>query len=158
MERGFLSQKGSRVGRGVKEKDLNKNKKNTSSGIGVSRMVLQLGVTPSIVDMTVEMEKQYSLEDTTVLESFLPLSMSVIATASNAPSKSLYANVTVWVKLHGVPVTTVSEDGLSAIATKLVSENSLDTPYEARSGIDHYAYSCDELALIHRIFFAVYGV
>nr|GEW18635.1 hypothetical protein [Tanacetum cinerariifolium] len=224
MERGFLSQKGSRVGRGVKEKDLNKNKKNTSSGIGVSRMVLQLGVTSSIVDMTVEMEKQYSLEDTTILESFLPLSMSVTATASNAPSKSLYANVTgkpsgkklnfctlftlwlhewtrcydlewsmvysrnnllilkkwhpdvnllkedvyysVWVKLHGVPVMTVSEDGLSAIATKLADKPNDNTlmgsvpgqDVASRSGIDHYAYSCDELALIHRIFFAVYGV
>nr|GEX90410.1 dual specificity protein kinase splA [Tanacetum cinerariifolium] len=29
-------------------------------------------------------------------------------------------NVPVWVKLHGVPVTTFIEDGLSAIATKLV--------------------------------------
>nr|GEZ94054.1 zinc knuckle CX2CX4HX4C [Tanacetum cinerariifolium] len=28
-------------------------------------------------------------------------------------------NMTVWVKLHGVPVTTFSEDGLSAIATKV---------------------------------------
>ncbi|GJU33459.1 high affinity nitrate transporter 2.4-like protein [Tanacetum coccineum] len=27
--------------------------------------------------------------------------------------------VSVWVKLHGVPVTTFNEDGLSAIATKL---------------------------------------
>ncbi|GKC70755.1 zinc finger, CCHC-type containing protein, partial [Tanacetum coccineum] len=27
----------------------------------------------------------------------------------------------------------------------------------AESGIDHYAYSCDELALIRRIFFAGYG-
>ncbi|GKG60745.1 hypothetical protein Tco_0614307, partial [Tanacetum coccineum] len=36
MERGFLSQKGSGVGRGVKEKDFNRIKKNTSSGIGVS--------------------------------------------------------------------------------------------------------------------------
>ncbi|GKG42138.1 RNA-directed DNA polymerase, eukaryota, reverse transcriptase zinc-binding domain protein, partial [Tanacetum coccineum] len=31
-------------------------------------------------------------------------------------------NVPVWVKLHGVPVTAFSEDGLSAIAMKL------DTP------------------------------
>ncbi|GKB04926.1 hypothetical protein Tco_0833121 [Tanacetum coccineum] len=36
MERGFLSQKGSGRGRGVKEKDLNGNKKNTSLDIGVS--------------------------------------------------------------------------------------------------------------------------
>nr|GEU70384.1 hypothetical protein [Tanacetum cinerariifolium] len=36
MERGFLSQKGSRVGRGVKDKDLNGNKRNTTLGIGLS--------------------------------------------------------------------------------------------------------------------------
>nr|GEY10585.1 hypothetical protein [Tanacetum cinerariifolium] len=28
----------------------------------------------------------------------------------------------------------------------------------AGSGIDHYVYSCDELALIRRIFFDGYGV
>ncbi|GKD56124.1 hypothetical protein Tco_1289511, partial [Tanacetum coccineum] len=36
MKHGLLSQNGSGVGRRVKEKDLNRNKKNTSSGIGVS--------------------------------------------------------------------------------------------------------------------------
>nr|GEY96190.1 hypothetical protein [Tanacetum cinerariifolium] len=36
MKRGFLSQKGCEGGRGVKENDLNWNKKNTSLGIGVS--------------------------------------------------------------------------------------------------------------------------
>ncbi|GJZ22672.1 retrotransposon protein, putative, ty1-copia subclass [Tanacetum coccineum] len=44
--------------------------------------------------MTVEMEKQYSLDDNTVLESFLPLSTPVTTTAGNAPGKSSYANVT----------------------------------------------------------------
>ncbi|GJY56280.1 putative reverse transcriptase domain-containing protein [Tanacetum coccineum] len=36
-------------------------------------------------------------------------------------------NVQVWVKLHGVPVTTFSEDGLSAIATKLDTPLMLDS-------------------------------
>ncbi|GJX66474.1 reverse transcriptase domain-containing protein [Tanacetum coccineum] len=36
-------------------------------------------------------------------------------------------NVTVWVKLHGVPVTAFSEDGLSAIATKLGTPLMLDS-------------------------------
>nr|GEU48385.1 hypothetical protein [Tanacetum cinerariifolium] len=36
MGRSFLSQKGSEGGRGVKEKNLNRKKENTSSGIGVS--------------------------------------------------------------------------------------------------------------------------
>ncbi|GKC22861.1 zinc finger, CCHC-type containing protein [Tanacetum coccineum] len=79
-KRGFLSQKGSGRGRGVKEKDLNKNKKNTSSGISVTMdsddtmnddtpigvaSAVQEGVTPYVVDLTVEMEKKNSLEDTT---------------------------------------------------------------------------------------------
>ncbi|GKF95918.1 hypothetical protein Tco_0288653, partial [Tanacetum coccineum] len=73
MEHSFLSQKGSGRGRGVKEKDLNGNKKNTSSGIGVSTdsedtmnddspigvaFAVREGVTPSVVDMTVKIGKQ----------------------------------------------------------------------------------------------------
>ncbi|GJY17876.1 hypothetical protein Tco_0389367 [Tanacetum coccineum] len=72
MERGFLSQKGSVGGRGVKEKDLNRNKKNTSSDIGLSMdsedtmndetlvgvaSAVQEGATPSVVDMTIEIGK-----------------------------------------------------------------------------------------------------
>ncbi|GKE35054.1 hypothetical protein Tco_1454376 [Tanacetum coccineum] len=85
MEHGFLSQQGSGGGRGVTEKDLNRNKKNTFSGIGVTTesddtmsddnpigvaSAIQEGVTPSVVDMTVEIDTQNSLEDTTVPESF----------------------------------------------------------------------------------------
>ncbi|GJU82878.1 hypothetical protein Tco_1285243 [Tanacetum coccineum] len=70
MERGFLSQKGSGGGRGVKEKDINRNKKNISS------------------------EKQNSWEDTTVLGSFPPLSIPGTTTVGNAPGKSSYAKVT----------------------------------------------------------------
>ncbi|GJX32673.1 hypothetical protein Tco_0242528 [Tanacetum coccineum] len=66
---------------------------NDDTSIGVASAI-QEGVTPSVVDMTVEMEKQNSLEDTTVLESFPPLSTPVTTTASNAPGKSSYANVT----------------------------------------------------------------
>ncbi|GJY24417.1 zf-CCHC domain-containing protein [Tanacetum coccineum] len=44
--------------------------------------------------------------------------MSVIEEMSNQVAKDV-VNVPVWVKLHGVPVTAFSEDGLSAIATKL---------------------------------------
>ncbi|GJX59126.1 hypothetical protein Tco_0290516 [Tanacetum coccineum] len=64
MKRGFLSQKGSGVGRGVKENDLNRDMKNTSSGM------------------------QNSLDDTAVLESFPPLSMPITTTARIAPGKS----------------------------------------------------------------------
>ncbi|GKA03506.1 probable leucine-rich repeat receptor-like protein kinase [Tanacetum coccineum] len=72
MEHGFLSQKGSGGGRGVKEKDLNRNKKNTSSGIGVST------------------DSEDTMNDDTPIgvastESFPPLSTPVITTPGNAP-------------------------------------------------------------------------
>nr|GEW48272.1 reverse transcriptase domain-containing protein [Tanacetum cinerariifolium] len=55
---------------------------------------VQEGVAPSVVDMTVEMGKQNTLNDTTVLESFPPLSTPLTTTAGNATGKSLYANIT----------------------------------------------------------------
>ncbi|GKC08314.1 zinc finger, CCHC-type containing protein, partial [Tanacetum coccineum] len=105
----FFESKREWVGRGVKEKDLNRNKKSTSSGIGVSTdskdnmnddtpvgvaSAVQEGVTPSVVDMTIEMRKHNSLDNTTVPESFPPLSTLVTTTAGNAPSKSSYVNIT----------------------------------------------------------------
>ncbi|GKE14273.1 hypothetical protein Tco_1421850, partial [Tanacetum coccineum] len=83
MERGLLSQKRNGGRRGVKEKNVN------ASNLEVVRD----GVVPSVVDMTVEMEKLSSLEDTTLLGSSPPLSTSVITTAGKAPGKSSYANV-----------------------------------------------------------------
>nr|GEU64000.1 hypothetical protein [Tanacetum cinerariifolium] len=95
--------------RDVKEKSLNRNLMNTSLGIGVSTELVNTinkdtlvgvayavnkGVTPSVVDMMVEMEKISSLEDTTVLGSFSPLSTTVTTMAGNALGKSLYAIVT----------------------------------------------------------------
>ncbi|GKD15346.1 putative reverse transcriptase domain-containing protein [Tanacetum coccineum] len=41
--------------------------------------------------------------------------------------KEDFGNVPVWVKFHGVPMTTFSEDGLSAIATKLGNPLKLDS-------------------------------
>nr|GEV13155.1 RNA-directed DNA polymerase, eukaryota, reverse transcriptase zinc-binding domain protein [Tanacetum cinerariifolium] len=135
MKRGFLSQKCSRRGRGVKEKDLNGNKRNNTLGIGLSMKSddTMNGDTPVAVAFAVN-------EGTTM--------------TGNAPGKSSYANVTgkpsgkklnfrtlftlgnnalilkkwhpdenlmkedinivpVWVKLYGVHVTAFSEDGLS---------------------------------------------
>ncbi|GKB13816.1 hypothetical protein Tco_0847739 [Tanacetum coccineum] len=231
MEREFLSQKGSEGGRGVKEKSLNRNSMDTSSGIGVSiesddtmnedtpvvvASTVKEGVTPSVVDMMVEKEKISSLDDTTVPESFPTLTTPDTTTAGNALGKSTYANITgkpsrkkvnvhtlftpggngidvvvpvdsiraiserfantaygfflgkkvaypvvanyplilmkwhpdenllkedvstvpVW-KLHGVPGTAFSEDGLSAVATKLVEDNILVAmPKVTREG--HY--------------------
>ncbi|GJW66962.1 reverse transcriptase domain-containing protein [Tanacetum coccineum] len=202
MKRRFFSQKGGGGRRGVKEKILNRNSMNTSSGISVPTESdntmnedtsvgvacdVKEGVTPSVVDMMVEKEKISSLEDTTVSESFPTLTTPVITMAGNALSKSSerFANiaygfflgkkvaypvvanyvrntwdamlengpwviqtnplilkkwhpdenllkedvstVSVWVKLHGVPVTTFSEDGLSVIPTKLGTPLILDS-------------------------------
>ncbi|GJT07208.1 hypothetical protein Tco_0841670, partial [Tanacetum coccineum] len=86
-----------------------RKKTDTSSGIDVSTesddtmnedtpvsvaSAVKEGETPSVVDMTVEIKKLSSLEDTTVLRSFRPLSTPVTTMAGNAPSKSSYANVT----------------------------------------------------------------
>ncbi|GJY89489.1 retrotransposon protein, putative, ty1-copia subclass [Tanacetum coccineum] len=104
MEHGFLSQKGSRVGRGVKEKNLDRNWMDTTFGIGLSTksddtmnedtLVIVASVvkevfTPPVVDMTVVKENRSSLDDTTILGSFPPL-----PTQGNAHYKSSYANVT----------------------------------------------------------------
>nr|GEV31963.1 hypothetical protein [Tanacetum cinerariifolium] len=58
MERGFLSQNGSRVGRGVKEKQGSMVDKSVEVGV---TSAIQEGVTPSVVDMTVDMGKQNSI-------------------------------------------------------------------------------------------------
>nr|GEU97713.1 hypothetical protein [Tanacetum cinerariifolium] len=92
----------------VKEKSLNRNLMNTSSGIGVSTKsddtmnedtpvivasTVKEGVTPSVVDMMVEKETICSLEETTVLEFFPTLTTPVTSMAGNAPGKSSYANI-----------------------------------------------------------------
>nr|GEV82885.1 hypothetical protein [Tanacetum cinerariifolium] len=109
MKRGFLSQKGSGDGRGVKEKSLNRNLMNSSSGIGVFTKsddtmnedtlvvvvsTVKEGVTPSVVDMMVEKETICSLEETTVPEYFSTLTTPVTSMAGNPPGKSSYVNIT----------------------------------------------------------------
>ncbi|GKB97025.1 putative reverse transcriptase domain-containing protein [Tanacetum coccineum] len=56
-------------------------------------------------------------------------------------------NVPVWVKLHGVPVTAFSEDGLSAIATKLGTPLMLDS-YTSDMCIQSWGRSSYARALI----------
>nr|GEW06344.1 hypothetical protein [Tanacetum cinerariifolium] len=190
MERGFLSQKGNRVGRGVKEKQVSMADKSVEVGMlgnvtgeqvvngKQSSLVATVSVTKSDgmlndVTLTVVKKKQSSLEDTTGLGSFTPLPTQVNTSAGNAPVESIRAvserfansaygfflrkkvaylvvvtynnplilkkwhpdenllmkdvsSVSVWVKLYGVPVTAFSEDGLSAIATKLGTPLMLD--------------------------------
>nr|GEW43262.1 hypothetical protein [Tanacetum cinerariifolium] len=87
MEQWFLSRKGIRVGRSVKEKSLNRNSMNTSSDIGVSTelddtmnedtlvgvaFAIQEGVTPSVSNMMVEKEKICSLKKVNVCTLFTP--------------------------------------------------------------------------------------
>ncbi|GKD92426.1 hypothetical protein Tco_1372263 [Tanacetum coccineum] len=66
---------------------------NEDTPVGVASVVKE-GITPSIVDMMMEKDKISSLEDTSVLEYFPPLTTPVTTTAGNAPGKSLYANIT----------------------------------------------------------------
>nr|GEX73703.1 hypothetical protein [Tanacetum cinerariifolium] len=96
-----------RVGRGVKDKRLNISK--TDTGIGLStasngtrnevclvgdKSTVMEGVTPSMIDMTMEKDKLSSFEDTTILGTFPPLPTSVTTSAGIAPGKSVYANIT----------------------------------------------------------------
>ncbi|GJV28713.1 retrotransposon protein, putative, ty1-copia subclass [Tanacetum coccineum] len=118
MEHGFLIQKGSGGGR--------------DTSVGVASAVKE-GVTPSVVDMMVEMERLSSLEDTTVRGSFLPISRPVTTTAG----------IPYLVKLHGVPVTAFSKDGLSVIATKLgtplmIDSYTFDMCMQSWGREDHY--------------------
>nr|GEV00726.1 Rop guanine nucleotide exchange factor 5 [Tanacetum cinerariifolium] len=104
IEHGFLSQKGSEVRRGVKEKSIDMAKTSnigtTSPGtryevgqVGVTSTVME-GITPSMIDIIVEKEKLSSLEDATGLGPFPPLPTHVSTSAGNAPGKSLYTNIT----------------------------------------------------------------
>ncbi|GKF44318.1 cytokinin dehydrogenase 3-like protein, partial [Tanacetum coccineum] len=216
----FLESKREWGGKGIKEKDANvANLEVVKDGVIPSVIVASGNIKvenmgqvstgpslPTVVDLMMEKDKLSSLEDTTVPESFPPLSTPV-TTAGNALGKSSYANITgkpsgkkvnvrtlftprgngidvvipvdyiraiserfantaygfflgkkvaylvvanyvrntwkwhpdenvlkedvitvpVWVKLHGVPVTAFSEDGLSSIAPKLGTSLMLDS-------------------------------
>ncbi|GKE10244.1 putative reverse transcriptase domain-containing protein [Tanacetum coccineum] len=99
MEYGFLSQKGSGRGKGVKEKDVNASNIGAIMDDAIQSVTVVAGNTheenvPHVVDLTVEKDKLSSLEDTTVLGSFPPLPTQVITSVGNSPGKSSYANVT----------------------------------------------------------------
>ncbi|GJW88527.1 cytokinin dehydrogenase 3-like protein [Tanacetum coccineum] len=61
--------------------------------------------------------------------------------------KGEVGNVSVWVKLHGVPVTTFNEDGLSAIVTKIGTPLMLDS-YTSNKCIQSWGRSSYARALI----------
>ncbi|GKE80908.1 hypothetical protein Tco_1550908, partial [Tanacetum coccineum] len=92
----FLDSKREWDGRRVKEKN-----KDVATKDGVSPYVTDETVVKekqsSLVDTnipTTEMDKLSSLDDTTILGSFPPLSTPITTAAGNAPGKSSYANVT----------------------------------------------------------------
>ncbi|GJW23012.1 retrotransposon protein, putative, unclassified [Tanacetum coccineum] len=119
IERGFLSQKGSGEGRGVKEKSLKaSNIKVVKDGTVPSIFVefenaVKEVVSPIAVDETVIkerpsplMENQFIFNNLLILKKWHP-DVNLL--------KEDVGIVPVWVKLHGVLVTAFSEDGLSGI-------------------------------------------
>nr|GEW44325.1 retrovirus-related Pol polyprotein from transposon TNT 1-94 [Tanacetum cinerariifolium] len=61
--------------------------------------------------------------------------------------------------LNNLLLSVQSVSAVQLVSTAIVIVNTVSSKWGyARSGIDHYAYSCDELALIHYIFIAGYDV
>ncbi|GJY45875.1 hypothetical protein Tco_0434938 [Tanacetum coccineum] len=79
-------------------------------------------VSSSMVDENVAKEKPSSSDETTGLESRKKLNFHTLFTPGGNG-----IDVVILVKLHGVPVTDFSEDGLSAIDTKLSTPLMLDS-------------------------------
>nr|GEV82011.1 hypothetical protein [Tanacetum cinerariifolium] len=93
-------------------------------------------VTPYVVDMTVEIGKQNSLDDTSVPKYFPPLSTPVTTTAGNAHGKSSYANITGKPSGKKVNVHTLFTPGGSGIdvvvlvdSIRAISERFANTAY-----------------------------
>nr|GFB66650.1 hypothetical protein [Tanacetum cinerariifolium] len=102
--------------------------------LGVASAVKE-GVTPSVVDIMVEIENLRSLDDATVLGPFLPLSM-LVTTAGNAPGKSSYANVTgkpSGKKLNIHTLFTLGGNGIDVVvlveSIRAISERFANTTY-----------------------------
>ncbi|GKC28770.1 beta-caryophyllene synthase [Tanacetum coccineum] len=142
MERGFLSQKGSGVGRGVKEKGSNGSYLEVvNDGVNVdSGNTTQVEITgkasfgPS--DRDVEKEKLYSLEDTTVLGYFSSLPTHVTNLVGNAPGKSSYANVAGKLRGKKLNILTLFTPGINGIdvvvpveSIRAISERFANTTY-----------------------------
>ncbi|GKC12867.1 ribonuclease H-like domain-containing protein, partial [Tanacetum coccineum] len=105
IECGFLSQNGSGVGRGVKEKDLN----------DVSNKAVKDGVVPSITIAFGSTHEENVIQSSTspiARKSGLDVSF---ASAGNAPGKSSYVNVTGKPSGKKLNIHTFSMDGLDAM-------------------------------------------
>nr|GEU79979.1 hypothetical protein [Tanacetum cinerariifolium] len=114
----------------------------------ISNTVDDEDITPSVVDMTVEMGKQNSLDDTTVPESFPPLSTPVTTTAANAPGKSSYANITGKPSRKKVSVLTLFTPGGNGIdvvvpvdSIRAISERFVNTAYGSSTGLFSFQFS-----------------
>ncbi|GKA98420.1 putative reverse transcriptase domain-containing protein [Tanacetum coccineum] len=121
MECGFLSQKGSGEGRGVKEKDLN----------DVNNKEVKYGAEPSIT-----VASKNTQEDTTVRGSFPPLLTQVTTSAGNTLGKPSYANITGKPNGKKVNVCTLFTPGGSGIdvvvsvdSIRVISERFTNTTY-----------------------------
>ncbi|GKC08832.1 putative reverse transcriptase domain-containing protein [Tanacetum coccineum] len=174
MERGFLSQKGS-GGRGVKEKSFNAlNLKVVMDGVTTSISVASgslqeenvgtsstgLAASESMHDVSFAS----LLKDESKLKGMLtrlmvsswesgwltPLLLTMLGILGN-PNVNLMkedvVNVPVWVKLHGVPVTAFTVDGLSAIATDICTPLMMDS-YTSDMCIQSWGRSSYARALI----------
>ncbi|GJZ33232.1 hypothetical protein Tco_0578668 [Tanacetum coccineum] len=147
MKRGFLSQKGSGVGRGMKEKQVLLADKSVEGSKHVNVVNARLESFPTIsrahgIQSSISNKENMNDVGTMVGPTFAGntpggkqgkrVAYPVVANyVRNTwvkyglwnPNVNLLkedvVNVLVWVKLHGVPVTAFGEDGLSAIATKL---------------------------------------
>nr|GEV92195.1 hypothetical protein [Tanacetum cinerariifolium] len=142
----FLESKGSGGGRGVKEKNKYVTAKDgVSPSVTVRTMVTKKQSclvdtsVPTVENTNCVLIHPYLRRDLFWSDVLVPeesigaisKSHSLILKKWNSYenlTKKDIRNVPVWVKLHGVPITTFSEDGLSAIATKIgkIPKNLLD--------------------------------
>nr|GEX48359.1 hypothetical protein [Tanacetum cinerariifolium] len=123
MARGFLSQKRSRGGRGVKEKEglsADNDELNEALGMFSSSTGLFSFQFSSIdgLDAMLENGPWFIRNNPLILKKWHPDDNILKENVSIVP---------LWVKIHGVPVTAFSEDGFSAIATKLGTLLMLDS-------------------------------
>ncbi|GJU33230.1 putative reverse transcriptase domain-containing protein [Tanacetum coccineum] len=151
MKRGFLSQKGNGGGRGVKEKHFSMADKERS---GVEPSANKDGVAPSVTDVDAtppvdSVAKKLIGCSMDGLDSMLengswfirnnPLILKKWHPDVNLLKEDV-VTIPVWVKLHGVPVAAFSEDGLSAIATKLANAELKDNIVAAMPKITGEGY------------------
>nr|GFA11393.1 hypothetical protein [Tanacetum cinerariifolium] len=138
MKRGFLSQKRSEVGRGVKEKQVLMADKSVEKGesrhkgLNFRTLIIQAGIGADVG---------------------VPLGSIRVVSERHELKEEDVVDVPVWVKLHGVPVTRAlhitafSDDGLSAIAMKIGTHLGLES-YTSDKCIQSWGMSSYARALI----------